>query len=126
MNTLEFRQRWLEALTSGEYEQGIGHLKGFDNHFCCLGVACDLYIKAELPNVSGWEHFPQHDYLSVYNTKTGQEHTGYLPQPVEDLLDIPNKLLNKLVCLNDEGHSFESIAAYLKEYFSEEFFQQSV
>ena len=37
---------WVDALRSGGYAQGIGSLK-FDGKFCCLGVACDLFMKSE-------------------------------------------------------------------------------
>jgi hypothetical protein len=37
----DIKTRWVEALRSGEYEQGIGLLRK-ENRFCCLGVLCDL------------------------------------------------------------------------------------
>lgn len=46
------RRRWLKALRSGEYKQGVGKLRQTDTYgkvpvqrFCCLGVLCDLYKK---------------------------------------------------------------------------------
>lgn len=36
-----WKKRWLKALRSGEYKQGVGYLKNGDE-FCCLGVLCDL------------------------------------------------------------------------------------
>lgn len=33
---------WLAALRSGKYKQTTHVLKKGDDHFCCLGVACDL------------------------------------------------------------------------------------
>lgn len=38
------KKLWIEALTSGEYEQGQGVLRS-DGTFCCLGVLCDLHRK---------------------------------------------------------------------------------
>lgn len=42
----EIKDRWLEALRSGEYKQGKGRLvKETDDgtfNYCCLGVLCDL------------------------------------------------------------------------------------
>lgn len=41
-------QLWVEALESGEYKQGKGKLVKLmtsERRYCCLGVACDLYIK---------------------------------------------------------------------------------
>jgi len=46
----EVKKKWLEALRSGEYKQGIGALrntnasKGIVTH-CCLGVLCDIHSK---------------------------------------------------------------------------------
>lgn len=36
---------WLEALRSGEYEQTKRRLHN-QHGYCCLGVACEVYIKA--------------------------------------------------------------------------------
>lgn len=36
---------WIDALRSGEYEQGSGALQTRDGKFCCLGVLCDVYRK---------------------------------------------------------------------------------
>lgn len=41
----EIKEKWLEALRSGDYQQGTGRLKTIDGKFCCLGVLCDLYAK---------------------------------------------------------------------------------
>jgi hypothetical protein len=40
----EIADKWIEALRSGEYEQGIASLQS-GGRFCCLGVLCDLAIK---------------------------------------------------------------------------------
>ena len=37
----ELKAKWVEALRSGEYEQGEGALKK-GNSYCCLGVLCSL------------------------------------------------------------------------------------
>ena len=41
----QIKQNWIEALLSGEYEQGHDMLRNGDT-YCCLGVLCDLYIKS--------------------------------------------------------------------------------
>ena len=43
MNT-EIKQKWVNALRSGEYEQGSEKLYS-GRGYCCLGVLCDLYSK---------------------------------------------------------------------------------
>ena len=36
------KKDWLEALRSGDYEQGTKYLKN-DGKYCCLGVLCQLF-----------------------------------------------------------------------------------
>lgn len=36
--------KWVNALRSGEYQQTKGCLQDSEG-FCCLGVACDIFIK---------------------------------------------------------------------------------
>ena len=38
----EHRRLWVEALRSGKYKQGESLLRSRDDHYCCLGVLCDL------------------------------------------------------------------------------------
>ena len=38
------KQRWLDALRSGEYKQTMENLQD-SNGFCCLGVLCDLHAQ---------------------------------------------------------------------------------
>jgi hypothetical protein len=40
----EVKAAWIQALRSGEYQQGR-NLLCHDDHFCCLGVLCDLHKK---------------------------------------------------------------------------------
>lgn len=40
----EIKQRWIQALKSGEYQQTKSCLRD-SNGFCCLGVLTDLYAK---------------------------------------------------------------------------------
>ena len=37
------QKQWIAALRSGAYEQGTEWLEK-DGKFCCLGVACNLFI----------------------------------------------------------------------------------
>lgn len=43
----EIKAAWVAALRSGEYEQGTEYLSR-DGKFCCLGVLCDLAVKAQV------------------------------------------------------------------------------
>lgn len=45
MNMKERRQAWVDALRSGDYQQGKHQLQSRDG-YCCLGVACVVYENA--------------------------------------------------------------------------------
>jgi hypothetical protein len=51
------KKLWVDALRSGEYEQGTSCLRSEDGRMCCLGVLCDLYTKDG--NWGAWEE-PSH------------------------------------------------------------------
>ena len=40
----QVKQKWIDALRSGKYEQGSEKLRGYEG-YCCLGVLCDLYAQ---------------------------------------------------------------------------------
>ena len=42
------RKKWVEALRSGEYEQGKEFLQ-CGSSFCCLGIACEVASKNGVP-----------------------------------------------------------------------------
>lgn len=70
----DVKRRWLEALRSGEYQQGHGWLRDGDR-FCCLGVLCDLYID---------EHPAARWKSGVFDTGRGSTHASELPGHVAE------------------------------------------
>ena len=38
----DIKQKWVAALRSGKYKQGIHCLRSASDEYCCLGVLCDL------------------------------------------------------------------------------------
>lgn len=47
------RAAWVAALRSGEYKQGHGHLGNQERGYCCLGVLCDLAVRAGVQKTFG-------------------------------------------------------------------------
>ena len=83
------RKKWIEALRSGEYEQGKDELRCMDS-FCCIGVGADLF---------------GHDWLSQvrYGYEINMENTG--------LRDKEGVFFGgSLVVMNDNGKTFSEIA----------------
>lgn len=98
---------WVTALRSGEYDQAKGSLRN-SRGYCCLGVACDIYMKTIGKGEWSNEHFIVDGHMSA---------TG-LPQPVFDWLKMyspsgrfSSNPRQSLIQLNDdEGFDFNSIA----------------
>lgn len=101
------KKLWIEALTSGEYEQGTDALRT-DDMFCCLGVLCDLHRK----EVGGsWQDL---DGLMFTYDNT----TGTLPPRVQIWADTPtnNPFVGRLSLAghNDKGVPFSEIAKLIE------------
>lgn len=102
-----FRDKWLKALRSGEFEQTTGHLCGYGTEdkgaFCCLGVAqavawnmdSELAFETfdELNMVEGDEFL--HEHYHYFDLE------GYKTSEVPAVLLDDNKRTNTLVNLND-------------------------
>jgi len=97
------RKKWIEALESGEYEQGKKRLRTEDDGYCCLGVACDISELGE------WV-----DYEGDYEYKVGYYSRGAsLLDALVDWLGLWDDLgvtregnYRSLYIMNDEGASF--------------------
>lgn len=108
----ERKKEWVAALRSGDYKQGKHTLRHEDS-FCCLGVACDLAVKAGA--VSYEVSFDWKTYL--YGA---DKQSRILPKDVIEWLgleedDDPHNprvgdYPTGLAQLNDDGVSFEDIA----------------
>ena len=123
MMNQEIKQRWIQALRSGEYKQGQGALHNYnENTFCCLGVLCDLHAKET--NTS-WVDYPEENWRSDY---LGNDIS--LPNKViewsglEDHDPLINRKLSPLIhrtlslaMYNDEkGYSFDQLADLIEKH----------
>lgn len=114
------KEKWVNALKSGEYEQGTDFLNK-DGEFCCLGVLCDLYNKEtgiEWEDAK-WEdaknQAPKHKIKSFL----GQQ--AVLPSVVVEWagLENDNPLIlgyESLASINDKYESFKEIANLIEKY----------
>jgi len=124
----ELKQTWLEALRSGEYQQGKGKLERVDNECCCLGVLCNvLNLNKKLVEC----HTKDLEYYK-FSSPDMTESANYLPAGIPNVSNIlecsgllnvdilfnsPKGLhgYNNLADLNDNGATFEEIAWLIEE-----------
>lgn len=104
----KLKQRWIDALTSGEYKQANNYLC-FNSGFCCLGVLCDLVDNSK------WASDTMHRNEVKYDFGDEGSSTCF-PEPmwlknVGLSYDIANELAN----MNDNGFSFAEIAKVIEE-----------
>jgi hypothetical protein len=117
----DIKERWIDALISGEYRQGTGQLKDESGNYCCLGVLCDI-VKEEV----GGEWVKPVDFLDVTTFRVGESSdAAVLPTAVWQYVGFqhsnPDLRIGEktpsLAALNDNGMSFEEIAAVIHDKF---------
>lgn len=106
-----WKKKWVDALRSGEYEQGRGGLRSTTDKFCCLGVLTDLCIKEglteewEIGDKDWWEAEGRPGTLPTSTRKATGADYPYIPRE------------GHLATLNDRrGFSFERIADLIEEH----------
>ena len=106
----QIKQKWVDALRSGEYQQGQYCLRTEDK-FCCLGVLCDLYGK---------ENNVEWDLVNDDGNYEFGYHSERLPLFVVGWAGVEND--NPEICekslaeLNDGVYTFEQIAYLIEEH----------
>ena len=105
----DIAEKWVKALRSGKYEQGIACLNR-SNKFCCLGVLCDLAVKEGVS-------------IKVTQRKKYMFYNGVksvLPLMVQEWANMtsPQGVLfngGALTAMNDKGATFEEIAKIIEK-----------
>lgn len=112
------KQRWVDALRSGNYAQGTGFLRQNGDglpvdKWCCLGVLCDLAAQ------DGYGHWEGDSIVSVY--VDGLEHKVET-MPTDLVLEwagVEQTMADALANMNDNGDSFDTIAEHIAEHIEE-------
>lgn len=125
----QVKEKWLNALRSGEYEQATGKLKT-PQGFCCLGVLTDLYVKEKnqdwILRSSDPEDIVDEDYYTFEQTDDFLPHSvmkwagldSNCPEVMIENEDYNEEyddgeceyIPQKLSDLNDDGMTFDKIA----------------
>lgn len=110
----EQRQKWIDALRSGQYQQSPRALHD-DGGFCCLGLLAHVVggLKPE-----SLEHCGTYGFLS--GEATGGDYGLGVPEQEGDRWFDPSQtdthttLQRKLAAMNDNGQSFAEIADWIE------------
>lgn len=120
----DVKAEWVEALRSGEYEQGESFLRRTNGEFCCLGVLCELAVKHGVipeptlePNASVYYYIDEsvQDSYDAWLPPKVKEWAGIeadegrMPEPLPFKNDEKGTT-NNLTGLNDNGYTFAEIA----------------
>ena len=131
MNT-EIKQKWVNALRSGEYEQGSEKLYS-GRGYCCLGVLCDLYSKE---NGLKWE-FRGDDVIKTEDEIVSSQlqkfdyfyfddESEFLPESVKEWAELRVECeygedarfyVDEIANVNDSGYSFTQLAEIIENQF---------
>jgi hypothetical protein len=112
----KLRNKWIKALTSGEYKQGRSHLKVVDGKgnakYCCLGVLCEVAgIKEDKDSEEHLKFFDQESgTLSDYLLKKFR-----MTEDQADCLISMNDGNNSEVNPRSRNMKFKTIAKWIKE-----------
>lgn len=100
------KKKWIEALRSGDYEQGKFLLRSPEGAYCCLGVLC---------NVAGFK--PRHRRCEDTNNYSIRydDRDDILTDKLLIRVGLTMEQQDVLTALNDDGHSFTEIAEYIEK-----------
>jgi hypothetical protein len=116
-------KQWVDALRSGDYKQTTGYLHRIDADYetpagmCCLGVLCDLAVKADVVQAhaigGGLMQYGNETHVlpRVVKEWAGLEFDNPYVDHVVDYDGVPEPAHDPLSLLNDDfGLGFEAIA----------------
>lgn len=119
----ELKDKWLQALRSGEYLQGehrLATVEGDEVRYCCLGVLCEV-VDMRYDNLTDEDAFGKFSYRKYYDEDATNGDKHYLP--VGELQRSFNardgfyyvSFVKAVSILNDnEKLDFKDIAAYIE------------
>ena len=102
------KAEWVKALRSGNYAQGKGNLRTFDDKYCCLGVLCDIGQR------KAWTRRDD-SYMYHYEHGGNTSYTALPGSGINTVIGISASSESALMIMNDNGDSFEEIADYIEK-----------
>lgn len=115
----ELKQKWVDELRSGKYEQGRRCLKSTQGKYCCLGVLCEISDVGEFDPNDTMQIHTELTYTPVAEGMAfkyeGESGVGVPPLRFLDHIGFVSLEVYELAKMNDAGVSFDKIADYIEE-----------
>jgi hypothetical protein len=115
----EVKEKWLQALRSGQYQQASAALcavdRDGDHAFCCLGVLCEI-MGIERKDPWEFEEDGPDTLDAIYRDPSWEDdHTGF-PEDrwMEEVCGLRRGEARDVADMNDRGQSFNQIADYIE------------
>jgi hypothetical protein len=120
MMNKEIKTKWLAALRSGEYKQGMGALHNIaEDSYCCLGVLCDIYAKEHQESENVRRPHPDSGETEMFYDESAVAPDLIVSwagiQDGNPYIKVDNKYNRSVRQLNDNGKTFEEIADIIEE-----------
>ncbi|NBO72453.1 MAG: hypothetical protein EBU66_19235 [Bacteroidetes bacterium] len=128
----QVKEKWIDALRSGKYEQGSEKLRSVDG-YCCLGVLCDLYAQEQnkewdLKGIDEENHqvmdYWYFDGESEFLPDSVREWAGITFNNPKVRVDVTENddeddwfYQDEIANLNDTGYTFEELSKLIQEQF---------
>jgi uncharacterized protein YeaC (DUF1315 family) len=127
----EIKQKWVDALLSGKYDQGSEKLRSRQG-YCCLGVLCDLYAQEqniewkfngeyeESPLPMDYWYF---DGEGEFLPESVREWAGFSLHSPQVRIEVTEEYEDdwvyhdEIANLNDTGYTFNDLAKMIQEQF---------
>lgn len=125
----EVKQKWIDALRSGKYEQGSEKLRSVTG-YCCLGVLCDLYAQehnvewefrgneeTNLQPMDYWYFDDQSEFLSkiVMNWAGLKNDNPQVRIDVEENDEDSWFYTDHIANVNDSGYTFNDLSNLIEQ-----------
>lgn len=113
-------ERWVQALRSGQYQQGDGELHPDLDSYCCLGVLCDLYRVEQ--GKGEWCRTSTGDMeFRIEDDRVEESEMAVLPVTVAEwagIRDVAGGIAetnDSLASMNDAGSTFPELADLIEK-----------
>ncbi len=116
-------KKWVEKLRSGDYPQGKHALRSASNHYCCLGVLCEVAVEEGIipkPKLRS-TNSANYEFGKHYEDRTS------LPPEVSEWSGVNadgtlknETLYYELMSMNDQqGKTFPEIADSIEKFYTQ-------